>query len=379
LRPNAFRRGLQTAHLWLGLILALPIIVIGLTGSVLLLQRESLALAIPPAMAQGERQPLMRVIETAKAAAPDATRMGRIDFRDGQPVSVQFDTAERPPRTVAIYIDPVSLGILGPPAGITRGPLIRSIVQLHEFLWLPPILGLKVVGWMGVAMTLMGISGLILWWPRGSWRNALWIRRGARGLRLQIDLHHVAGFWGSAIFLVMSVSGMYLTFPETISTALGKVLPATLASGAPVPGFVQPHGAVDADGAVAIAEMAVAQAKPVAIQWPDRAGRPVVVYMDSEGFGPTVPPILVTLNPDTSEIGYIDDPRAYGMRDKVLNWQYALHFAVGVPWLWKMLVFLSGLLPLFLAVTGASIWWMKRRTARETSGANPGGLTQPAE
>ena len=33
-RPRAFRRALQTVHLWVGLILSIPIILIGLSGSV---------------------------------------------------------------------------------------------------------------------------------------------------------------------------------------------------------------------------------------------------------------------------------------------------------------------------------------------------------
>jgi len=341
-------------------------------------QREALVLMIPAATAVGERQPLTRVIEAAMPAAPENTTLGRVEFRDGAPMIVQFNTRERPQRTFAVYVDPVSLAVLGTPDLLGRGDVMRSIQQLHEFLWLPPITGLKVVGWVGVAMTFMGISGLILWWPRGaSWRNSFWLRRGAKGLRLHLDLHHVFGFWGSAILLILSISGLYLTFTETFSAVARATLPGEAGTAEPPPGFVQPHGPVDADAAVRLAATAVLDAKPFAIQLPEREGRPVVVYFEATGFGPTVPPILVTMDQQTSEVGYIDDPRVYSIRDQFMNWQYALHFGVGVSWLWKFLVFLSGLLPLLLAITGASIWWMKRRATRRVDAAE--GVTAPAE
>ena len=379
MRPNSFRRGLQTVHLWLGLILAIPIIIIGVTGSVLLLEREFLVLEIPAAMATGMRQPLARVIEAAKSVAPEGMAVGRIDVREGTPVAVRFSTSGRPQRTVAVYVDPVSLDVLGPPNPVGRVPLMTSFQRVHEYLWMPGFIGLRFVGYMGLAMTFMGISGLILWWPRsGSWRNGFLMRRGARGLRLYLDLHHVAGFWGSAVLLIVSISGLYLTFPETYSAVLSAMIPPSVSSLVePAPGSITMEGPINPDGAIAIANSAVPDAKAVSIESPGRDGEPIVVTMEASGLAPTVPPIVVTLDPKTSEISFIDDPRRHGLKDRLLNWSYAIHFAVGLPWIWKGLVFLSGLLPLLLAITGTSIWWLRRRATRRMTAAE--GVAAPAE
>ncbi|RWU27026.1 peptidase [Pseudomonas alkylphenolica] len=63
-------------------------------------------------------------------------------------------------------------------------------------------------GW-GVVLV---VSGLYLWWPRGK-RSAgvLWPRLNARGRVLWRDLHAVTGFWGSALLLLMLLSGMTWT------------------------------------------------------------------------------------------------------------------------------------------------------------------------
>jgi uncharacterized iron-regulated membrane protein len=381
LRPNAFRRGLQTIHLWLGIILAIPFIAIGLTGSILLFQREADILMVPQPTAVGERQKLDAIIEAAKAAAPEGMRMGRVEFREGFPATFQFQTGGRPNRSATVYVDPVSLEIMGPPVPVERGAVMRSIQSLHEFLWLPPRYGLRVTGYVGVVLTFMGISGLYLWWPRGAgWRNAFTIRKGARGFVLNRDLHHVVGFWGSSVFLILCISGIYLTLPETFNAAVSTFLPGgSYQLVEPAPGFVASQGPVDADGAVAIAKSAVPDATPIGIQPPEQPGRPIIVYMEPNGFEPAIPPIMVTINPETAELGFIDNPSTYSVRDQFLNWNYALHFAVGLPMAWKVIVFFSGFLPLILAVTGFLIWWLRRQARQAVRESVPDGVTQAAE
>ncbi|WP_249678069.1 PepSY-associated TM helix domain-containing protein [Pseudomonas abieticivorans] len=63
-------------------------------------------------------------------------------------------------------------------------------------------------GW-GIVLV---VSGLYLWWPRGSsGAGVLWPRLQARGRLFWRDLHAVLGFWGSAFLLLMLLSGMTWT------------------------------------------------------------------------------------------------------------------------------------------------------------------------
>src|SRR5262245_21151088 len=113
-RWRALKRVLQTVHLWMGLVLALPIIIIGVSGSGLLLQREILAYSVPAATANGERQTLAKMIEAAQKAAPENATPRSIVLRPdaGAATTINFDTGGRPPRTL-VHVDPVSLEILG--------------------------------------------------------------------------------------------------------------------------------------------------------------------------------------------------------------------------------------------------------------------------
>ena len=371
---RAFKNGLQTVHLWLGIILAIPIILVGITGSLLLLQQEILRQSAPSVTSSGAPQPLVRMVEAAQAAAPAGmtARSIQIPASAGTSANVQFDNSGRPPRS-AVYVDPVSLAIIGTNSSTDRGAFGTFLIQLHAFLLMRPYYGIQVTGVIAGVFVFMSISGLILWWPsKRTWRDAFWIRRGSCGLSFHVDLHHVAGFWGSLVLLIMGLSGLYLNFPESFHATVAAVLPGGSPDTKTAPTFRPAALPLDADKARDAANLAVENAHAVSVQFPTTANLPFVVQMERTDFGPQAPQILVTLNPQTGGVSFIDDPRDYALADKVLNWQYALHFGVGMGWVWKILVFLSGVLPLALAITGVTMWWMRRsRRAVPRAVANP--------
>lgn len=364
---RSFKRILQTVHLWMGLILAIPIIVIGISGSGLLLQREILAYQVPPATVDGERASLAQIVAAAQTAVPEnaTARSIVMPAYGSSPVTVNFDSGGRPPRSL-VHVDPVSLEVLATENNLTnRGPVLDLLIKAHAFLLMPAWIGFPIVGWLAVVMTFMAVSGLILWWPRkGMWQHAFWIRKGARGLRFHVEFHHVVGFWSSLVLFIMGLSGIYLVFPDTFRRSVDAVFPIgqNLAEtdaqyqGGPAP--------LHADGALAAALAAVPGTRPIQVQLPPNPDLPFVVHLEPGGFRPKLPPILVALNARTGAVNFIDDPRTYSMGDKFLNLQHALHFGIGLGWVWKVLVFISGILPLALAVTGLVMWW-KRRSVKK--------------
>ena len=158
-RPRAFRRVLQTIHLWVGLILAIPIILIGLSGSALLLQREILRWSIPTVSSVGESQSIARMVAAAQASVDPTLRANSVELPSsrGRPALVQFQFANRPPRNMEVYVDPVSLKVLGSSEIIRRGPIRDVLVTMHEYLMLPGHIGLPLVGYIAVAMSFMGL------------------------------------------------------------------------------------------------------------------------------------------------------------------------------------------------------------------------------
>jgi len=54
----------------------------------------------------------------------------------------------------------------------------------------------------------------------------------------------------------------------------------------------------------------------------------------------------------------------------VLAWQHAVHAGQALGWAWKIAVFLCGLLPLLFAVSGVTMWRLKRRPQKSLSAAS---------
>ena len=224
------------------------------------------------------------------------------------------------------------------------------------------------VGWTAIAMTVMGLSGIVLWWPRkGRWLAAFLVKRGARGLRLHLDLHHAAGIWGLLIFLVLSVSGIYLAFPQTVSSGMQAAFPDAESAAMPIPPGFPKTWPIGPDEAARIATAAVPNTRAVGVLLPRSPDAALMVQLETQGFAPSIPPITVAFDPRNAGTVHIDDPRNYPLPDRILNLLYALHFSVGVGGVWTFLVFVTGLLPLFLAITGLTIWWTKRSRRRSAA------------
>ncbi|WP_277373863.1 PepSY domain-containing protein [Pseudomonas sp. AA-38] len=112
-------------------------------------------------------------------------------------------------RDLNLFLDPYRGTVLGTQDALWN--LQATTRKLHGDL-LIGTLGDRLIelaaGW-GIVLV---ISGLYLWWPRGrSGAGILWPRLSARGRLWWRDLHAVTGFWGSAILLLMLMTGMAWT------------------------------------------------------------------------------------------------------------------------------------------------------------------------
>ncbi len=75
-----------------------------------------------------------------------------------------------------IFIDPVSGAVLGSRKALLP-PILTFAHQLHGNFLLGRDGRSWAVGPLGVAMCLLGLTGLVLWWPRrGQWKYAFFVR-----------------------------------------------------------------------------------------------------------------------------------------------------------------------------------------------------------
>ncbi|WP_449388808.1 PepSY-associated TM helix domain-containing protein [Chryseobacterium lineare] len=119
-----------------------------------------------------------------------------------------------------VYVNPYNGEILGVyNEKYDVFPILKSI---HWSLLLKTDWGKYVVGIPVVLFIIMLITGIILWWPKNKnarkgrlsfdWKNVkTWKRKN-------YDLHNILGFYVSFIALLLSLSGIYFSFPWVKNT-----------------------------------------------------------------------------------------------------------------------------------------------------------------
>jgi uncharacterized iron-regulated membrane protein len=245
-----------------------------------------------------------------------------------------------------LFIDPVSGEVLGTRKAALPGLLIFAH-QLHGNFLMSRETGRPLVGWLGLAMCLLGVSGLVLWWPkRGQWKYAFQVRRTATGLRFHRELHAVTGIWIFLVFMAVSYSGVVIAWPQTMGMPGQRVIQA-----------VEPRQdkVLGATEAVIAATKEVPDLKPRTITIPARPNQPITVnYLSNGAINASV-----LIDPYSGAVLARRDNS-----ERFLAWMRPVHDgSVGgfLGPVWGFLVFLSGLVPTLFVVTGLIMWWKKRQ------------------
>ncbi|TXH37722.1 MAG: PepSY domain-containing protein [Rhodospirillaceae bacterium] len=376
------RRLLGQIHLWSGLILCLPLVLIGLTGSILVFQEEIDALAggTPPARTSGEMQPVGAMIAAAEEAVANTAMNGSkavavtLPRAPGDPAIIRLAAPRAgsgggPGGGGQIRLDPVTLSVLD--IRQPGGSFMMILHRLHANLLIGSRDGRTVVGWLGLVMLALGASGIVIWWPRnGRWREAFSVKWRARPLRFNRDLHGAVGIWGLAVFMVVSFSGVYLAFPQVITAGIGSVLPArdlrsqdARLKAAPITGQVP----IDIDQVVALARQQEPSAVLRNIVLPARKDQPYRLTLAQPARADGAPPATLYIDPWSRQILANRNPADYSLGESILAWQRPLHEGAGLGWIWRILVFCSGLLPLLFSITGVTMWLLKQRNRKNAA------------
>jgi uncharacterized iron-regulated membrane protein len=267
-----------------------------------------------------------------------------------QPISVRFNgisgmgNVPGAPRRAGLlmFLDPVSGEVLGTRTVALPG-LLTFAHQLHgNFLMSRPV-GRPFVGWLGLAMCILGLTGLVLWWPKkGQWKYAFKVRKNATGLRFHRELHAAAGIWTFVIFIIVSFSGLVISWPQLFGMTGGPGMPVVEAA------ETRPLGATEA---VIAAKSAVPGLEARSVTIPARRDQPISVgYLSNGAMSATV-----LVDPYRGKVLAVRDSSS-----SFLAWMRPVHQG-SLNAVWKFLVFLSGLVPALFVVTGMVMWWKKRQ------------------
>lgn len=103
---------------------------------------------------------------------------------------------------------------------LAGNPVVEWLVRFHETLLIGTT-GRFVNGVGGGSLTLLCLTGAVIWWPGiKHWRRSLAIDWGGHVARISWDAHSALGFWFFLFVLLWGISGMYFAFPEAFNFLL---------------------------------------------------------------------------------------------------------------------------------------------------------------
>jgi len=197
------------AHLWVGLTIALPLIVVAISGAVLVFE-DAIDRRLNPSISYvtpgAQVLPIDDLLARARAAYP-AARLGSISFPEQPDIALLISAAAKP-EPFTISINQYTGDVLGTRTSSAReAGLARRIHLLHTRLFAGEV-GEWTVGAITALTLFMAVAGLVLWWPR----KIVTVMFSASGRRINFDLHNVFGFYASAVFLFIALTGMMIAF-----------------------------------------------------------------------------------------------------------------------------------------------------------------------
>lgn len=339
----ALRRAWFQVHKWIGLTLAALIIPISLTGSALVWHEPIERMLHPEWRASGPMAlPATAYADAARAVLQPGERPLRLEH-DGAVTVTAVRSGKGMPQRAIVYLDPATAHVLG--VERNTGGLFRAFHDLHGSLFAPGP-GRAIVGWLGVAMLISSLTGLWLWWPlSGS------VTRGFRWKRhrnTDTNLHHLVGFWASVPLFVLSLSGGWIAAPQ--------MLPGQNAGPRPPRAAPLASPAITLERAVSIA--ASTGGSEWSIDWP--TDQNWVWLFEPLGTDGTTSPLVIDATTGTAQqtVDWTPPP------DTLARTMRRIHDGTGTGFVWQLILFLTGILPAILGVTGIIMWWRARHRRR---------------
>jgi uncharacterized iron-regulated membrane protein len=397
------RSVLVSLHRWVGLAMALFLIIAGLTGAVIAFNHE-LDEWLNPGLfrvhSRGEAKSSYEFAARVEREDPRAKATyfqlepepghslmvsvaGRLDPKTGKPREIGYSQ---------VFFDPVTGERLGEREWgafrLDRAHLIPFLYSLHYTLHLPERWGVWLMGVIALAWILDCFVGFWLTLPRGRpffqrWGRSWKIRPEGAAARFNFDLHRAGGLWFWGLLLMMSVSAVYLNLQfEVFRPVMSRL---TTITPHPIELAASRKRVAGADPAVSFADVvAVARkegeqrgwAPPFDVFYSQEFGAYGVGFGDHHAPGLGVPWLFLD-DRDGHALGETV-PGQGTAGDVFMQWMLPLHTGqiIGLPG--RILICIVGLAVAMLSITGVVIWAKKRRrAAAEEERRVPVAVQQP--
>lgn len=218
-RGHTIKAVLLQVHSIAGLVLALLLALIALTGAIMSFEDEIVDHLNAGIMRVTSREMPALMPDDLIARLKAAQDVGKVSAvtlssAPAAAVHVRFARDEHGGRPASLYVDPYDAHVLGSPRGEAFFATVR---RLHRWLLIPGDAkgwGRPITGTVALGLVVMLVSGLVLRWPRRAGSVKIWLKPnlGLSGRGLHRSLHAVIGTWVLPVYLVITLTGLWFSF-----------------------------------------------------------------------------------------------------------------------------------------------------------------------
>ena len=306
-----------------------------------------------------------------RTAFPDA-KPGNIVVSSDSLTAVAFTVS----RTEGYHANPHT-GEVRRPASPAMGRFMQTMFEWHRYLGFSGEKtrpnGKLVTGIANLAFCFLGLSGLVLWWPRSlSWRAlrpGIWFTRNSTSRARDWNWHNTLGFWCAPVLIGLTLTALPISFQwaaRLAYTLTGTPLPASgpQSSGAPPPAATMTAPAAEAkavsrDALLAVVQHELPQWQSITFRFahrPDPAKPQAASFTVREaGTWPRTANTTLQFDPFTGALlqreGYADLSAAR----KVRAWSRYLHTGEALGSWAQFIAAIASLAGVFLAYTGLAL------------------------
>lgn len=384
------RQVFVTVHRYVGLSIAIFMILSGLTGSIL---------AFDPEIDAAVNPELFRIEDSVGASLGPSAIAARVEASDSRLWVRYIPLIDHPRKAIVVYVEPrrdeaagehFEVGydevFVDPVSGEVKGNrmwgvccerrnFVPFVHKLHNRLALPSAVGRPTWAVVGSLWILMSFIGIYLSLPTSKpvfrqWRQAWSYRLGLPYLRANLNWHRATGLWFAIVSILVALSGIGLAmYSDVFRPVVNAVSPISLTvwdTRGAESGRAIAEPATSFDDALMLAKghsvSAGIETRPTEISYSDYRSLYRVGFGSRFEAGPGVS--FVYIDAMSGEVAGHTVAGVGAFGDKLDAAIQPMHSGriLGMPG--RILVFILGLSVALMATTGILMWLSKRRSRK---------------
>lgn len=346
-------------HRYIGLTVGLILVIVGLTGSLLVFQKEIDAALV--------KQQFGQVIPQSQTQSLDAIASNITQAYANQPdfKLAQFDLHFAPDiyrvrlnnskdRQLEVFANAYTGNILGERS--REGTFYSKVYDLHYALFAGKI-GTIIVGIAALLMCLLAVTGLILW---SGWRNLISgfkIKWNGKTKRKNYDIHKVVGIIALIGLTFTGFTGFIWNFYQQTEPAIYAL---TFTPKPPEAKSTVTKKSLAISEILQQANATIPEATPTFISVPIQPDEVFSVYLKQPGDAQYFAN-QVKIDRYSGKVLYVINSKTAKLGDRILNAFVPMHYGTFGGIFTRILYVFVGLSPTILFITGLVMYRLRRR------------------